>query len=203
MVMLKMDRSHSVRPPRHGTTMFEALESRTHLSFSAHINFQPEGAPTVPHYRADNGSLFGRHKNGLTYGWSIDNRSHAVDRNSSISPNQRFDTFNLLNQGLDDYKWEIAVPNGTYNMRILAGDARAKTGFYKIAAENVWVTNRATDAKHRWTEGTALVTVTDGRLTISRAALNSAGAINSIDIQSAGNLNAKFFDGVALRIGTD
>ena len=42
-------------------------------SFFQRINFQPDGVDVPDYYKADIGSPFGLHKNGLTYGWSADN----------------------------------------------------------------------------------------------------------------------------------
>ena len=99
----------------------ESLENRTLLSaFTAHINFQPKAAPTPAGYVADIGVLF-RSTKGLSFGWTAKN-PYAVDRNSRLSPDQRYDTFNLLTPGSAGASWEIAVPNGAYQVHIVAGD---------------------------------------------------------------------------------
>src|SRR5204863_1747063 len=67
---------------------------------------------------------------------------------------------------------------------------------YKLAAENIWVVDGVTDRRHQWIEGTAKLTVIDGRLTVSR--LGNSGAINSIDIARVGDNSGPFFDGVTV-----
>src|SRR5690348_3370048 len=102
----------------------ESLEHRVLLAFAAHINFQPAGAP-VPHgYQADVGAVYAARGDGLRYGWSADNRAAAVDRHSPNSPDQRYDTFNSFRgaSGTADLDWQLALPNGTYNVHIVAGD---------------------------------------------------------------------------------
>src|SRR2546423_15031430 len=91
----------------------EGLENRTLLSgLVAHINFQPKNAPTPVGYVADIGVKF-RSKSGLSFGWNVAN-TNAVDRNSRLSPDQRYDTLNLLNPGRTGAAGEIAVPTGNY-----------------------------------------------------------------------------------------
>jgi len=63
---------------------------------------------------------------------------------------------------------EMVVPNGTYTVHIVAGDPSSTAGnIYKINAENVTVVNGTPTAAKPWVEGTASVTVTDGRLTLT------------------------------------
>jgi hypothetical protein len=71
--------------------------------------------------------------------------------------------------------WEIAVPNGTYRVRIVAGDPSYWDSVHRISAEGVLVVNGTPTTSNRWVEGTATVAVSDGRLTIG----NYAGASNN------------------------
>jgi hypothetical protein len=70
--------------------------------------------------------------------------------------------------------WEITLPNGVYRVRLVAGAATG-TGTMRYAAEGVSVVNGAQTASVHWVEGTATVTVNDGRLTIT----NGAGSTNN------------------------
>src|SRR4051812_22097438 len=118
----------------------ESLESRTLLSgLVAHINFQPKNAPAPAGYVADIGVKF-RSKYGLSFGWNVAN-PNAVDRNSRLSPDQRYDTSNLLNPGRTGAIWEIAVPNGNYSVHVVAGDPVDRGNIYKIAAERTTIIN--------------------------------------------------------------
>ena len=161
--------------------LIESLENRTLLSaFTAHINFQPKAAPTPAGYTADVGTVF-RATKGLSFGWTAKN-PYAVDRNSRLSPDQRYDTFNQLNPGSKGASWEIAVPNGTYQVHIVAGDPLDKGNVYRMKVEKTTVIDGKSTAKKHWVEGTAVVKVLDGRLTI--AGLNGAvrNKIDFVDI---------------------
>ncbi len=160
---------------------FELLEPRRMMAFSAHVNFQPSGAAVPNGYVADTGATFAARGNGLSYGWNATN-SNAIDRNSALSADQRYDTLNLMQKGGKTFRWEIAVPNGVYDVHVVAGDASQTSGSYRVNAETVLVVNGAPSAANRWIEGTASVTVTDGRLTLTNASGASNNRINFIDI---------------------
>jgi lysophospholipase L1-like esterase len=160
---------------------FESLENRTLLSaFEAHVNFQPSRAPLPAGYVMDAGLLF-RQRGSLTYGWSGGNKN-TVDRNSRLSPDQRYDTFNKLDFGRGKPVWEMAVPNGNYQVRIVAGDPLDKTAYYRIRAENTMVINGRANNRTRWKDATTVVNVSDGRLTISAVKGAIRNKINFIDI---------------------
>src|SRR5438105_4826268 len=101
--------------------VMELLERRQHLAFSARINFQPSSAAVPDFFKADTGAVYGPRANGLTYGWNADNSANARDRNSSLSPDQSYDTL-IHMQRNGDFKWEIAVPNGKYFVHVAGGD---------------------------------------------------------------------------------
>lgn len=144
------------------------------VAFAARVNFQTASAPVPAGYVADAGAVFGDRGNGLAYGWNVSNASLARDRNSAISPDQRYDTLTHT-QGGGGTVWEIVVPNGAYSVRVVAGDPSAYNSTYAIAAEGVTVVSGKPTSTMKWLEGTALVTVFDGRLTLT----NAAGAINN------------------------
>ena len=68
-----------------------------------------------------------------------------------------------------DAVWEIAVPNGTYTVRIVAGDASNFDSVFRISAEGVLAVSGTPTTTTRWVEGTSTVTVADGRLTMASA----------------------------------
>ena len=144
---------------------------------AAKINFQPASSPIPAGYVADTGLVYGNRGNGLTYGWSVDNTANMFDRDSSRSPDQRYDTLCRF-QGM----WEIAVPNGNYDVFIVAGDPQTQNGTFKINAETVLVVNGSPSPSNRWISGRATLAVTDGRLTISSAAGAKQNKICFIDI---------------------
>ena len=121
----------------------------------------------------DDGELFADRGNGYVYGWSRANTTNTRDSNSALSLDQRYDTY-IITQNPTGLKWEITLPNGLYTVRLVAGAATG-TGTMRYAAEGVSVVNGAQTTSTRWVAGTAVVTVSDGRLTIT----NGAGAVNN------------------------
>jgi hypothetical protein len=153
----------------------ERLEDRRLLAFTALVDFQPPNVATQSGYQKDTGAVFGSRGNGLTYGWNATN-NNGIDRNSKKSSNQAFDTF-LHMQKNGTFTWELALPNGSYDVRIVAGDAVFNSGdFYHILAEGQTAINsRQTLTYQHWIGSNQPINVTDGRLTIS----NGANAVNN------------------------
>ena len=89
--------------------------------------------------------------------------------------NQKLDTFIYTQNWRLNKNWEIAVPNGTYSVRIVLGDPSAFDSYYKMAIEGVVAVDGAPAANAPWRQGTSIVTVSDGRITLS----NPAGAYNN------------------------
>jgi glucose/arabinose dehydrogenase len=143
--------------------------------FTARVNFQPATAAVPAGYVADSGAAFGARGNGLTYGWNLAT-DETRDRDSANSPDQRFDTLNHMQKPSNPTaRWEIAVPNGTYQVRIVSGDPANIDSVFRIAAESTLVVDGTPTTTARWVDGTSNVTVSDGRLTLSSA----AGAANN------------------------
>jgi glucose/arabinose dehydrogenase len=147
------------------------------------INFQPASAPVPAGYLADGGAVFGNRGNGQSYGWNVDNSAQTRDRNASNSPDQRYDTLTHLQKPANpDGVWEIVVPNGTYSVRIVSGDAAHFDSVFRMNAESVLVVSGTPTTSTRWIEGTATVTVTDGRLTLRSAAGASNNKVCFVEI---------------------
>jgi hypothetical protein len=140
------------------------------------INFQPAGTPAVSGYLPDTGLVYTSRGNGQTYGWTIDNTAQTRDRNAANSPDQRYDTLTHLQKaGNPNAVWEIAVANGTYSVRAVAGDALHFDSVFRLNAEGVLIVSGTPTTSTRWIEGTGTVSVTDGRLTIR----SGSGASNN------------------------
>ena len=82
-------------------------------------------------------------------------RAQTRDRNAANSPDQRYDTLTHLQKPENpDAVWELAVPNGTYSVRIVSGDAPNFDSVFRTTAEGVLVvsgtptTQRALDRGH-------------------------------------------------------
>jgi glucose/arabinose dehydrogenase len=143
--------------------------------FQVRINFQPAGAPVPAGYLADTGAVFGDRGNGFQYGWNADNSRTARIRRRAAR-GLRFNTLQRMQAPVNPHAvWEIAVPNGTYRVRIVAGDPNFINSVYKIKAEGALVINGTPTADHRWFDHTVRVRVTDGRLTVR----NARGARNN------------------------
>jgi probable HAF family extracellular repeat protein len=142
---------------------------------SVAVNFQPAGAATPPGYVPDTGARYGARAGGRTYGWNVDNTANTRDRDAAGSPDQRYDTLDHLQKPGGATSWELALPNGTYTVHVVAGDPVNTDSTYRITVEGILaVSGTPTGAAH-WFEGTVRVTVADGRLTIA----NGAGAVNN------------------------
>jgi hypothetical protein len=147
------------------------------------INFQ-NGSASVPNgYLKDSGSAFGNRGNGYTYGWNGSN-DNGRDRNSWRSSSQKYDTLNHMQMGGNRF-WEIAVPNGTYEVRIVAGDPDYTDSVYKIKVEGTTAISGTPSWSKRWFEKTLEVEVTDGKLTISNAWGASNNKISFVEITTA------------------
>lgn len=139
------------------------------------IDFQPASAPTVAGYLVDSGKVYGA-RNGLTYGWATDISASGRDRNSSRSADQRYDT--IIQPQLSRKwgpVWELAVPNGTYQVRLICGDAAYIDSRYAMDVEGTAAVRGTPTSSVRWFEGNVTVTVTDGKLTLSPG----TGAVNN------------------------
>jgi glucose/arabinose dehydrogenase/PKD repeat protein len=168
-----------------GSSPFSDVASATTPLFSgAHINFQPAAAPIPDGYEKDDGAVFGLRTNGLTYGWDLVNSANTQDRNSANSPDQRYDTCALTQVAGGGSIWEIAVPNGTYQVFLVAGDPTRNNSTYRYDVEGLLSLSGTPTPSQRWIAGSNTVTVTDGRLTVSNGAGASNNKICFIDISA-------------------
>ncbi len=165
-----------------GDSPYSAVASATTLTFSAKINFQPASAPMPTGYLPDGGLVYGNRGNGYTYGWNTTNTSWARDRDSSRSADQRYDTLNYMQASGGARTWEIAVPNGSYQVLVVAGDASNFDSVYRLNAEGVLTVSGTPTSAARWMWGARTITVSDGRLTISNGSGASNNKICFIDI---------------------
>jgi hypothetical protein len=157
--------------------------SQLYSGVPTRVNFQPAAAPVPPGHLPDTGAAFGDRGNGQSYGWNADNTAGTADSNSTRSPDQRYDTFaNLQGPQLPTAAWEIAIPNGSYRVHVVSGDASRTDSVYKTNVEGVLTVNGTPTSARRWLEGWRDVVVTDGRLTVTTAAKARNNKINFIDI---------------------
>jgi HAE1 family hydrophobic/amphiphilic exporter-1/multidrug efflux pump len=97
------------------------------------INFQPFYAAVPSGFWADKGRRYGMRSNGSSYGWTR-NVGFFDARARGAASLQELDTFIRLKPGTRANTWEHAVPNGSYHVVIVAGDAVGPvTGAHGIA----------------------------------------------------------------------
>jgi glucose/arabinose dehydrogenase len=170
--------SHNISTPATNRTYTATYRvvTASGSATSIRVNFQPATAPVPSGYLADTGRVYAARGNGQTYGWRADNSAQTRDRNAANSADQRYDTLtHLQNPEAPDAIWEIAVPNGTYVVRVVSGDASYFNSVFRIMVEGVLTVSGTPTTTTRWIGGTKTVTVTDGRLTIR----SGAGASNN------------------------
>ena len=155
--------------------------------FAVKVNFQPKGSPLVDGYVPDYGHVFTEHASGYSYGWNVDVSQTARDRKTAADG--RYDTL-MHTQLYGQATWEIAVPEGQYDVRIVAGDPSHSDSVYHFDVEGYFVVvNGAPTKAQRWVEGTAYtvqVFATDGRLTITNGTNASNNKIAFVEIQQTG-----------------
>ncbi|MFP2910774.1 PQQ-dependent sugar dehydrogenase [Pyxidicoccus sp. 3LFB2] len=150
----------------------------------ARVNFQPAGAPVPTGYVADTGLVFGARGNGLSYGWNADNSVLTRDRNSTTSPDQRYDTFTHLQKPENpNAVWELALPSGQYRVTLAAGDPLHFDSVFRLTAEGQLVLSGTPTTGTRFFTSSADVAVTDGRLTVTTGSGASNNKINFIDVE--------------------
>jgi uncharacterized delta-60 repeat protein len=152
------------------------------------VNFQAptnSGGGVGPAYYEDTGKVFGARDYGLTYGWDADNTANARIQHNAASPDFLYDSYNHLQKNGANRKWEIAVPNGLYQVTLAAGDPNAVDSVYKLNLENTLAVSGTPAGLTHWFKRTINVAVTDGRLTLTNAAGAVNNKINWIDIKAA------------------
>jgi hypothetical protein len=150
---------------------------------SVKVNFQPAGSAMPSGYLADTGAVFGDRGNGFSYGWNADNSAQTRDRNASSSPDQRYDTLTHMQKpAVPNATWELAVPSGTYSVRIVAGDPSNIDSVYRLNAETTLALSGTPTSSTHWFDNTVSVAVTDGRLTVSNASGSQNNKIDFIEV---------------------
>jgi hypothetical protein len=141
------------------------------------INFQPANAVIPDGYLPDSGARFGNRGNGFRYGW---NQTVNDTRDQNRHPDQRYDTFNHMQKQGVKKSWEIAVPNGVYELFLVMGDPRRANQVNSVEVEGTIVSDP--DGQDNFDEYQVSVTVNDGRLSIKPADEASNAKIAFVDI---------------------
>jgi glucose/arabinose dehydrogenase len=176
--------THTINTPATNATYTAGFRAPTGLV--ARINFQNASSSGFTGYTADTGAVFGARGGGLTFGWNIDNRAHARNRNLSASPDERYDTLNHMQKPGGATSWSLAVPNGSYAVRLVAGDTLAIDSIYRLNVESTLAINGTPSSTKRWFDNTIIVNVADGLLTLSNASGSSNNKISFMEINQVG-----------------
>jgi hypothetical protein len=155
-------------------------------SAPVNISFQPSNFPLQTGYRGDYGDVFGDRGNGLSYGW---NASHTA-RTFAYSPLPGWESIWGAQWSLirmlpgTTTSWEIVVANGDYEVSILAAGYQCQGQLQQIAAEGVLVVNGVAGWDYdTYVGGTQVVTVGDGRLTVTNGPSAAENCIDYIQIR--------------------
>ena len=127
------------------------------------ISYQPSYAPVTEGCAVDTGQVF---SDEIGYGWIKPPASYGPrDRNNRRSPDQTFDTMIHVTSSA---VWELAVPNGVYNVTVCAGDPTWAFGIQNIQVEDLPIIDyESLSRRNRWIEHEIAVDVLDGRLTLT------------------------------------
>jgi glucose/arabinose dehydrogenase len=169
--------SHNIDVPAANTTYTATFTVGTGPTFPIRINFQPDGAPTPSGYFADTGLVFGA-RNGLSYGWNVSHTDVTRDRNANS--NQLLDTLCHFHSGA---RWELALPNGTYQVLASIGDP-SYPSTHTLLVEGVTFWNAVALSTNQFLNTTRAITVNDGRLTVTQgSAADKATRINYLEVR--------------------
>jgi glucose/arabinose dehydrogenase/PKD repeat protein len=174
--------SHNITAPATAATYTATYQQVQGWVSHAKLNFQPANAAAPAGYLKADGTTY-RNRGAFTYGWTSANHT-AKDRNSTLSPDQRYDTLVHMQKPTNpNAVFELAVPNGEYRVHLVSGDPSQVNSVFRVNVEGVLVVSGTPTSATRWIEGTATVTVSDGRLTVSNGAGATNNKVNFLDVE--------------------
>ncbi len=128
------------------------------------INFEPPGNSDTPSgYLPDTGEAYGYRDTGYFYGWD-----QTVDetRDRGDHSDERYDTLNHMQKD-GSHTWEVAVPDGAYDVFLVMGDPSYTDQINTVSVEGTVIQDP--DGEDNFDKYNVTVSVTDGRLTIAPA----------------------------------
>jgi hypothetical protein len=171
-----------------GVVFFAITAGAAHAqSLPVNISFQPASFPLQSGYRGDFGNTFGDRGGGYSYGWNVDHTARTFGYSALPGYESVWGAAWSLIKLLpaSSTSWEIAVPNGSYDVTILAAGYQCQGTLQQIAAEGVLVVNGTAGWDYdTYVGGTQTVSVSDGRLTVSNGPSASLNCIDSIQIRA-------------------
>lgn len=156
-------------------------------SAPVNISFQPASFPLQSGYRGDFGQAYGPRGNGYLYGWNTDHTARTFAYAAVPGAESMFGAAWSLIEMVPGSatSWEIALPNGSYDVTIVAAGYQCEGTLQQIAAEGVLVVNATAGWDYdTWVGGTQSVTVRDGRLTVTNGPSAALNCIDSIQIRA-------------------
>ncbi len=153
-------------------------------AFSVSINFSNNRTEVPTGYVNDIGLAFGDQGNGFDFGWNQDTTADARDRDNPNAPDERYDSFiHMQKPDNPNAFWRIAVPNGTYQVHVVAGDIDDNfDAVYAIAVQGTLAVSGTPTPDGKFFEGTVAVSVTNGFLTVGNAPGSMNNKIDCVDI---------------------
>jgi uncharacterized delta-60 repeat protein len=150
------------------------------------LNFQAAGQVLAGNgYVADLGLVYGDRGSGLAYGWDADNTANARNRTNSGVPLFINNSFNHLQKNGANRKWEVAVPNGLYEVTVTAGDPDSSASIFKLNLETTLAVSGKPSSTVFGFQRTIRVQVSDHRLTLTNASGSSNNKVSHIEIKAA------------------
>lgn len=141
---------------------------------STKINFQ-SGSTPLSGWLLDNGAVRAA-RNNLYYGW--DTAQSGLNR--TANPDIVLNTFMQMGAAS---RWQISVPNGTYQVKAYLGDAAAVTTGMTLNVEGENYLSNAGAPANQFFTITSVVTVSDGWLTVDNgSSAASATKLNALEI---------------------
>jgi len=160
------------------------------------INFQPESSEVPEGYLPDYGLVYGDRGNGYEYGWVEWDHTQLA---RAYPQAEKDPVLATLNQMGENTSWEIALPNGTYELTVCLYDPGYPTqnkGKLLLTAEDVVVIQneeKSSPVGTVWTNPyenppvykTVTVQVKDGKLTLkSNDSAHKNIKLNNIEIKT-------------------
>jgi hypothetical protein len=131
-------------------------------------------------YQPDYGFVYGDRGNGFSYGWDVDNSANTAVRH--VNPDPRYDRLIAMEVPGGGQVWEIALPDGTYDVHLVSGDPSFVNSIYEVAINGVLATRGGVNSAQPYQEAWRRIKVADGLLVLSNAAGSRNNKINFIEI---------------------
>ncbi|MFK7803752.1 MAG: M12 family metallo-peptidase [Anaerolineae bacterium] len=128
------------------------------------INFQLEGTAPEQDILIDNGEPLQVYEGHLVYGWNADYSISVPNQNLNKS-NSTF-VHAIAEEG-EKAIWEMLVPNGRYQVRLISGDPKSVTQPSSMVIENEIVQKKPGSEQSDLFEADLAIEVSDGYLSIS------------------------------------